>query len=163
MRPSAAGPRAAAASCSLDLRPVGRGPPHIDFNSPLRLLPIRPRRFAKPTASGGLNITYTYAYGCTNSFTAMVTPSPSGSKPLPPGTVTYTDCDYSMRWVTAAQKTATCTPPVIPPTACESALSRLCSGAKRAGKGNCFICTGQHQQDFLQAHCAQHDFDHFCS
>jgi hypothetical protein len=128
----------------------------------LNLRRARILRYAKPTA-GGLNITYTYSYGCVNAFTMMVTPSPAGQQPLPPGTVEYTDCDYSLRWVTTAEKTSTCTPPVVPPSECEVALQHLCSGAKRSSKGNCFICTGQHQQAFLQAHCAQHDFDSFCS
>jgi hypothetical protein len=57
-----------------------------------------------------------YTYGCNNTFTMEVTPSPVGSKPLPPGTVEFTDCDYSLVWVTPAEKTATCNPPVIPPS-----------------------------------------------
>eukprot|EP01043_Picozoa_sp_COSAG02_P064420 COSAG02_NODE_9415_length_2224_cov_4.567529_2_plen_215_part_00 len=53
--------------------------------------------------------------------------------------------------------------PVVPPSECEVALQHLCSGAKRSSKGNCFICTGFHQQAFRHAHCAQHDFDSFCN
>lgn len=120
-------------------------------------------RYGKTAANGGLNITYTYSYGCQNAFTMMITPLPAGQKPLPAGTVEYTDCDYSLRWTTNAEKTDTCSPPRVPPSECETSLRRLCSGAKRSSKGNCFICTGQHQQAFLQAHCAQHDFDDFCN
>ena len=104
-----------------------------------------------------------YTYGCENHFTMEVTPAPKGSPALPPGTVAFTDCDYSLVWVTPAEKTATCKPPVIPPSPCEQSLSTLCGRAKNAGKGNCFICTGQHQQAFMQAHCSQHDFDNFCA
>ena len=46
---------------------------------------------------------------------------------------------------------------------CETMLRTVCGAAKRAGKGNCFICTGQHQQAMMQVHCTQSDFDLFCT
>lgn len=52
--------------------------------------------------------------------------------------------------------------PVVPPSECDQALTRLCGEAKRSSKGNCLICIGYHQQALMQAHCAQHDFDAFC-
>jgi hypothetical protein len=151
-------PRLPPLSCPLHLDPIVLAPNFKQLNPRRAWIP----RYAKVSASG-LNITYTYSYGCLNTFTMMVTPAPAGQKPLPPGSVEYSDCDYSLRWVTATEQTSTCTPPVVPPSECEVALQQLCSRAKRSSKGNCFICTGQHQQAFLQAHCAQHDFDSFCS
>ena len=49
------------------------------------------------------------------------------------------------------------------PPRCIDTLGELCSAAKRASAGNCFVCCGQHQQQVEAVGCTVADFNDFCT
>ena len=54
-------------------------------------------------------------------------------------------------------------PPPPPLLSCLAQLKLLCSSARRASAGNCYVCCGQHQSTLRASGCTQNNFDQFCS
>jgi hypothetical protein len=46
---------------------------------------------------------------------------------------------------------------------CQRKLKEICSGAKRASAGNCFVCAGQYASALHKVGCTEQDLDRFCS
>ena len=47
-------------------------------------------------------------------------------------------------------------------TACSDTLAQLCSGARRASSGDCYVCVGQHQRQAERAGCSDPSIDSWC-
>ena len=86
--------------------------------------------------------------------------------PLPP--YTFTGEEPRLCRLREDSLLAFCDPTACKPTTCnnllrcDQQLATLCGRAQHAGKGNCLVCTGQHQRALVQAHCTQPDFEAFC-
>jgi hypothetical protein len=130
----------------------------------------------------GVDVTYTYTYGCTNTFSISLSPGNAAA----PGAVTSNGCSYSTTWSALGPPPAqvrcvnnTCVPAPVgapgmdnatcakacgPVSACALALLRDC-GATRAKGGDaaCMYCAGAHQAELHAAGCAPSAIAGFCS
>eukprot|EP01048_Picozoa_sp_COSAG05_P019702 COSAG05_NODE_3159_length_2278_cov_8.291877_1_plen_263_part_00 len=135
------------------------------------------------TASG-VDVKYTYTYGCKNTFTLSLVPGNS----TVPGTVTSNECSYSATWNTSAMgppppqqrcvnntcvatpagtagmDNQTCASVCGPVSPCLTALISECAPARtKGGDSACMYCAGTHQADLHGAGCSQADITQFCA
>lgn len=80
---------------------------------------------------------------CNSSFARLLAGNVSGCSP-----------DSLAKW---------CSCRVQIPSKCRDKIDTSCSGARRAGLGNCFNCVAQHQHTLKEAGCDENDTLHYCN
>jgi len=128
---------------------------------------------------GGLELVYTYTYGCKNTFSLMMTPGTDSE----PGQIVSDECSYSGAWAGLADgmdqyrcehdrcvksgrhlpgvEKAACETICGEPPRCVAALDRLCGDTQ--DQTSCEFCAGSHDIQLALAGCKHEEISTFCA
>jgi hypothetical protein len=128
---------------------------------------------------GGLELVYTYTYGCKNTFSLMMTPGTDSE----PGQILSDECSYSGAWAGLADgmdqyrcehdrcvksgrhlpgvEKAACETICGEPPRCVAALDRLCGDTQ--DQTSCEFCAGSHDIQLALAGCKHEEISTFCA